>query len=67
VEVVKDGETGFLVAEKDPKAIANAVEKYIKEPESLLRHSENAKKHVLNNFSPKKILSNVISCYERLL
>jgi glycosyltransferase involved in cell wall biosynthesis len=65
-DIVEDGKTGLLVPEKDPVAIADAIEK-------LLSNWEDAKLMVLRGqdmirerFSPEKIADKLVRIYDHL-
>jgi glycosyltransferase involved in cell wall biosynthesis len=65
-DIVEDGKTGILVPEKDPMAIADAIEK-------LLSNWEDAKLMVLRGqemirerFSPEKIADKLVRIYDHL-
>jgi glycosyltransferase involved in cell wall biosynthesis len=47
-EVVTDGETGYLVQQKNPAALADAIEKLAHDRENALRMAENGKRRVLD-------------------
>jgi glycosyltransferase involved in cell wall biosynthesis len=53
-ELVKDGETGWLVPPRDPHALAQAILDALSNPEEARRRAENAYKHLLENFTVEK-------------
>ena len=53
-ELIKNGITGFLVPEKDERALAKAIEFLIEHPEIRDRIGLNARKFVENNFEQNK-------------
>jgi glycosyltransferase involved in cell wall biosynthesis len=53
-ELVKDGETGWLVPPRDPHALAQAILDALSNPEEARRRAENAYKHLLENFTLEK-------------
>jgi len=53
-ELVKDGETGWLVPPRDPRALAQAILNVLSNPEEARRRAENAYKHLLENFTLEK-------------
>jgi glycosyltransferase involved in cell wall biosynthesis len=55
-DVIKDGETGFLLKSNDPKQIADKIIELLNKPELLEKVSKNAYNHVRENFSYEKIL-----------
>jgi len=55
-DVIKNGETGFLLKSIDPKRIADRITKLLNDPELLEKVSANAFKYVRENFNEEKIL-----------
>jgi glycosyltransferase involved in cell wall biosynthesis len=55
-DVIKNGETGFLLNSNDPCHISNEIVKLLDKPELLEKVSRNACKWVRENFSGKKTL-----------
>jgi glycosyltransferase involved in cell wall biosynthesis len=53
-ELVKDGETGWLVPPRDPRALAQAILNVLSNPEEARRRAENAYKHLLEHFTVEK-------------
>lgn len=53
-ELVKDGETGWLVPPRDPHALAQAIREALSNPEEARRRAENAYRHLLENFTVEK-------------
>lgn len=53
-ELVKDGETGWLVPPRDPYALAQAIREALSNPEEAHRRAENAYRHLLANFTVEK-------------
>lgn len=53
-EVIEDSKGGIFVTPGDPKALANAILYYYKNPKALKFHGENARKYVIKNFNRKK-------------
>lgn len=53
-ELVKDGETGWLVPPRDPRALAQAIREALSNPEEARRRAENAYRHLLANFTVEK-------------
>lgn len=49
-ETVRDGQSGFLVPVKDAAAIADAVMRYVRQPELLAAHGEAGRQYMLARF-----------------
>lgn len=67
-EVVIDGETGFLVKEKDPKELASKLMFLIENPNSWYDIGLKGRRHIENNFEIKKQvekLENVYNIYAK--
>jgi glycosyltransferase involved in cell wall biosynthesis len=56
LDVIKDGETGFLLRSNDPKRIAERIIELLNKPELLEKVSVNAYNFVRENFSYEKTL-----------
>lgn len=55
-DIIKDGETGFLLESNDPKHIANRIIELLSKPELLEKVSKNAYEYVRANFSFERTL-----------
>jgi glycosyltransferase involved in cell wall biosynthesis len=55
-DIIKEGETGFLLKSNDPKHIAERIVELLNNPELLERVSVNAYNYVRENFSFEKTL-----------
>ncbi|MEM4408494.1 MAG: glycosyltransferase [Candidatus Caldarchaeum sp.] len=53
-ELVKDGETGWLVPPRAPRALAQAIREALSNREEARRRAENAYRHLLENFTVEK-------------
>ncbi|MBI4722800.1 MAG: glycosyltransferase family 4 protein [Candidatus Stahlbacteria bacterium] len=62
-DIVKDNETGLLVPEKDPEALANAIEKLLIDEKLAVRLANNGYNYVVDNFSPHKIANMMVNVY----
>jgi glycosyltransferase involved in cell wall biosynthesis len=62
-DIIIDGETGFLVPQKNPDSIAQAIEKIVNNPELAEELTKNAKKHLARNFSWKMITDRFAEVY----
>ena len=67
VDIVKNGKTGILVKEKEPKEIARAVLKLLSDKNLYLKIAENGYNFVKENFSIEKIAEQTYETYKNLL
>ena len=66
-DIVKDNKTGLLVTEKDPEALADAMEKLLKDKKLATRLAENGYNYVVKNLSSSKITDKVLNIYSDIL
>jgi L-malate glycosyltransferase len=66
-EVVREGETGLLVAPGDEEQLATAVERLIAQPTLRAELGQAAKKFVQSNFSMDRVVKQYEEMYEGLL
>lgn len=66
-DVVVDGETGILVPEKDPRALADAFKRLAADPALVERLLMGARKRIAECFSWDKIVERQIKVYERVM
>jgi colanic acid/amylovoran biosynthesis glycosyltransferase len=66
-EAVKHGETGLLVTERDPRALAEAILQLIEDQELWQRYSLAGRKHVVSHFDLAQQTSRLESVFEQLL
>ena len=66
-EVVKPGVTGLLVPVDDAKALAEAVEKLVREPELRAQFAAAARRLVVERFSSDIIGRQIVALYRHLL
>lgn len=67
LETVVDGETGFLVPPADPKAIADAINKLLRNPELAKQFGRNGRKRVEQYFSWTSIAKKTEEMYLEML
>lgn len=63
VDIIKNGKTGLLVPEKNPRALAQAIVKIFKDKDLSLKLSEAGYQYGVNNFSWEKIIENILKTY----
>jgi glycosyltransferase involved in cell wall biosynthesis len=66
-DVIKNNETGLLVPEKDSQALADAIEKVLKDEKLRNRLAENRYKYVRENFTLPKIAEKMANIYQKAL
>jgi colanic acid/amylovoran biosynthesis glycosyltransferase len=65
-EVVRDGVTGHLVPQKDPGAIADAVERLVRSPESWTVMCRNARRMIEEQFDNRRLNDRLVHLYRNL-
>jgi glycosyltransferase involved in cell wall biosynthesis len=66
-EIVRDGETGRLVAPRDPGALAHVLAELADDPRQRARLGAAAAADVRARFAPERLLAEVQALYDRLL
>lgn len=66
-EIITDGYNGFLVPEKDPKAIAEKIKYIISNPEIAKKIGENARRTVEEKFSTEVAIKKYIKIYNETI
>ena len=66
-EIVTDGLNGLVVAVRDPKALARAIMRLIREPQLRRQIALTARKTVEQHFSTDVLLAETLKVYERVL
>jgi len=66
-EIVHDGANGFLVPSQDPIALANALEKLIKDPELRKEMGRNSRLLVESHFHEEMVIKKTLTVYGELL
>ncbi|MDN3492429.1 glycosyltransferase [Winogradskyella bathintestinalis] len=61
---IVDGETGFLVPEKNVEAYANAIVELLKDSDRYQIMSQQAREFVVKNFSNKRMIDHFVNLYE---
>jgi len=67
IDAVVDGETGTLAPVRDADALADAIRRYLDDPELRRRHGQAGRKRVLRDFRQEVIWEAVYQEYCRLL
>jgi len=66
VDAVEDGVTGTLVPVRDAEALADATERYLRDPQLRRRHGRAGRRRVLRDFRPEVIREAMYQEYVRL-
>lgn len=66
-DIIKEGETGFLIPANDPKILANKIKKLIYNKELFNEMSIKGKEYTLNRFSLDRTIEETLSVYKNLL
>jgi glycosyltransferase involved in cell wall biosynthesis len=64
-DIVKDGETGLLVPERDPGALAAAVERLADDQSFAERLASNGYAWVRERFAPDRVAAEFLELYRR--
>ena len=62
--MIRDGETGVLVPEKDVTSYANAILELINHPKRYQNMSQQAREFAVNNFSNQLMMERFSALYE---
>lgn len=63
-DIVRAGETGLLFSERDANALADALEKYARDPQYAARLAENGRALVMERFTPPRVAEQFLQIYE---
>jgi glycosyltransferase involved in cell wall biosynthesis len=66
-EIIRDGETGRLVAPADPQAMADGIIEMLSRPAAARAMADGGRTMVKNNFSVNVMVDKNIEVYERVL
>jgi glycosyltransferase involved in cell wall biosynthesis len=66
-EIVRDGETALLVPTRSPAALADGVERLLRDPALARRLGEDGKRHVRQRFSRERMVANYEEVYREAL
>jgi glycosyltransferase involved in cell wall biosynthesis len=64
-EVIDDGTTGLLVPHHDPRALASAIVRLLRDPAERLRMGEAGRARVTSEFSVERMVQGTLAAYER--
>lgn len=63
-DLVSDGETGLLFPERDAPALADALEKYARDPQLAARLAARGRARVLERFTSERVAEQFLNAYE---
>ena len=66
-EVVRDGDTGYLVPPRDPRALADAIARMIEEPDSRREMGSNARALAESQFDVRRLAQQTAELYREVL
>lgn len=66
-DVVRDGESGFVVPARQPQWLADRILDVLNNPEAAREMGERARRRVLRNFSLDTVVDSYADAYQRLL
>ena len=66
-ELVREGETGFLVPPEDPAALADRIAYLLDNPEEARRMGQAGRKHIEQHFSLKTMVDKTVDIYEQAI
>lgn len=66
-DIVKDGENGILIPEKDSQALADAILSLLNDPQKMEQFGKRGRELVLEEFSEDIVVSKTMKLYEELL
>ncbi len=64
-ELIKDGQSGLLVREKDATALADAIERLLEDTELRDRLGKNARQKIIQEFNIRKSGAQLGALFER--
>jgi sugar transferase (PEP-CTERM/EpsH1 system associated) len=67
VELIREGLTGLLIPPAEPAAISDAILRYYKNPDLLIRHGRAARCHIESNFSMEAMTASYLRVYDKAL
>jgi glycosyltransferase involved in cell wall biosynthesis len=66
-EIVRDGENGILVPPRDAVALADAIERLVRDPLLRARMGARGRRRVEEEFSEERVVEQTIALYRSLL
>lgn len=66
-DIVRDGENGFIIPQKDPQALAKAIQVLIENPVLRLRFGMRGREIVVDEFASRRMARQTLAVYQELL
>lgn len=67
LETVEPNKTGLVITELSPKACADAMERYLKNPQLVTQHATNGRNFVLDRFRQENLVRTQIKAYKNII
>jgi len=65
-EIVRDGETGYLVPPRDSNAVAEAIMRLLEHPQQRLKMGQEGRELVRREFAIEHVVRSTLDVYERV-
>ena len=66
-DIIRDGENGFVVPQKDPRALAKAIQVLVENPVLRRRMGMRGREIVVDEFTSRKMARQTLAVYQELL
>jgi glycosyltransferase involved in cell wall biosynthesis len=66
-DIIRDGETGLLFPERDARALADALERILRDGALAARLAANGAAFVRERFTPERVAAQYIEIYQRAM
>ena len=66
-DIVRDGENGFIIPQKDPLALAKAIQVLVENPDLRLRFGIRGREIVVDEFASQRMARQTLAVYQELL
>jgi sugar transferase (PEP-CTERM/EpsH1 system associated) len=65
-ELIEEGQTGLLVPASDPVALADAIGRYVHDPDGMRRHGVAARRRAESHFSIDRMIDSYLDLYDAI-
>lgn len=66
-DIVRDGENGFIIPQKDPQALAKAIQVLVENPVLRVRFGVRGREIVVDEFASRRMARQTLAVYQELL